>query len=144
MSARSLPSVVAGLAVAAVSASAFAQTDNELHGRLEVQDAGQFSTPGSIEAAFGEQTADDALANLRLTWQPTWGAWSLQAHYVVSVDDGPDVTLARAESGLIAIPPPTMFDLTDNFVDRGRVLASQTVDRLAVAYTTPDWVVRVG
>ncbi|HUO13241.1 MAG TPA: hypothetical protein VMU37_10850 [Caulobacteraceae bacterium] len=121
-----------------------AQTDNDLHGRLEIQDAGQFSGPDSIEAAFGEQTADDALANLRLTWQPTWGAWSLQAHYVVAVDDGPDVTLARAESGLIAIPPPTMFDLTDNFVDHGRVLASQTIDRLAVAYTTPDWVVRIG
>jgi len=127
-----------------LAAPVFAQTDNNLHGRLEVQDAGQFSAPDSIQASLGDATANDALANLRFTWEPSWGDWSLQTAYLVSVDDGPDAVLARAESGLLKIPPPTMFDLTDNFVGHGQVLASQTIDRLAVAYTTPDLVVRVG
>ncbi|HTX48038.1 MAG TPA: hypothetical protein VME40_01490 [Caulobacteraceae bacterium] len=136
---------MAGLVLAVfLAAPALAQSDNDLHGRLEVQDAGQFSGPDSIQSSLGAAAADDALANLRFTWEPSWGGWSLQTAYLVSVDDGPDVLLARAESGLIKIPPPTMFDLTDTFVDHGRVLASQTIDRLAIAYTTPDLVVRVG
>ena len=59
-------------AVVFVASPAFAQTDNDLHGRLEVQDAGQFSPSDSIQASLGERAADDALANLRFTWEPTW------------------------------------------------------------------------
>ena len=123
---------------------ALAQTDNNLHGRLEVQDAGQFAGPDSIQAQFGAQDANDALGALRLTWEPTWGRWSFSFHYVISAEDGPDVTLAHAEAGLLPQPPPTWFNLTDTFESRGPLTASQTIDRLAVTYTTPDLVVRVG
>ena len=118
--------------------------DNDLHGRLELQDAAQFASTGSVQAALGEQLANDALGNLRLTWEPTWGRFSLQVHYLVSAEDGPDVALERLTQGLIPEPPPTWLDLTNTFASHGSLLASQSIDRLAVAYTTSQWVVRLG
>lgn len=125
-------------------ASSDQPSTNQVHGRLELQDAEQFTGAGSVQAQLGEQTANDVLGNLRLTWEPTWGQWSFQVHYVLAAEDGPDVVLARAETGLIPQPPATLFDLTDTFLNRGPWLASQRIDRLALTYTTPDLVVRVG
>jgi len=127
-----------------LAAPALAQTDNSLHGRLEVQDAGQFSGPDSVQAALGDATANDALGNLRLTWEPTFGAWSFQFHYVIEAEDGPNVALAHAEQGLLPQQPATWLNLTDTFESHGSLGASQTIDRLAIGYSTPDWVVRVG
>ena len=135
---------LAAFLVLLAAAPALAQTDNGVHGRLELQDAGQFSGPDSLQAALGDRTANDALGNLRLTWEPTWGAWSVTAHYEVSAEDGPQVALAHLESGLLPQPPSTWFNLTDTFVDHGQLIAQQTIDRLAVTYTTPSLVVRVG
>ncbi len=149
---------LAGLLLAHLAAPALAQTDqaatspprsdqpqpNQIHGRLELQDAEQFTGADSIQAQLGQQTANDVLGNLRFTWEPTWGHWSFQLHYVLAAEDGPDVTLARAEAGLISQPPATLFNLTDTFVNHGPWVASQRIDRLAITYTTPDLVVRVG
>ena len=41
--------------VALIAGPGVAQTDNNLHGRLEVQDAGQFTGSDSLQAAFGER-----------------------------------------------------------------------------------------
>jgi len=109
-----------------------------------LQDAGQFSGPDSLQAALGAQNANDALGNLRITWQPTWGAWSAMVHYEVSAQYGPGVALAHLQSGLIPEPPSTWFNLTNTFVNHGQLIAQQTIDRLAVTYTTPSLVVRVG
>ncbi|HLI66369.1 MAG TPA: hypothetical protein VKU90_08390 [Caulobacteraceae bacterium] len=124
--------------------AASAQADNGVHGRLEVADAGLFSRGDSIEAALGAKDSDAASASLRVTWEPTWGAWSLQAHGLVTIEDGPEVALARAQAGVLPAPPATWFGLTANFADRGDVLGQASLDRLAVAYTTPSLVVRVG
>lgn len=151
-----LAALILAFALAAAFGAAQAQTaagagdppaagdPNGLHGRLEVQDIGLFSEPGSLDAALGPPDRDDGLGNLRLTWEPTFGPWSLQAHYVVNLEDGPDVALAGATSGLIKPPPSTWLNLYAPFDDRGDVYGAQGLDRLAVAYTTPDWVVRVG
>ena len=155
---------LAGLLLALVAGPVLAQTDqaqtaptqsgqvqsdqppaHQVHGRLELQDAEQFTGADSIQAQLGQQTANDVLGNLRLTWEPTWGPWSFQLAYpCMAAEDGPDVTLARAEASLIAQPPATLFDLTDTFVNHGPWLASQRIDRLAITYATPDLVVRVG
>lgn len=136
----------AGLALALIAGPVFAQTDQaqdgQVHGRLELQDAEQFTGANSVQAQLGDQTANDMLGDLRLTWEPTWGRWSFQLHYVVQAEDGPDVALANAEAGLIPEPPATLFDLTDTY--HGQVTASQRIDRLALTYSTPDLVVRVG
>ncbi len=115
-----------------------------LHGRLEVQDIGLFSRGGSIDAALGPEDRDDALANFRLTWEPTWGRWGAQVHYVVSAEYGPDAELARASHGLLPTPPATMFNLTGVIADQGQVFATQGLDRLNLSYSTQDLVVRVG
>jgi hypothetical protein len=142
-----------GLALALLAGQALAQTEqgqtdqaqtDQVHGRLEVQDAEQFAGADSVQAQLGEQTANDALGNLRLTWEPTWGQWSFQIHYVLAAEDGPSVALGRAEAGLIPQPPATLFNLTDTFLNHGPWTASQSIDRLAITYTTPDLVVRVG
>ncbi len=139
------------LALALLAGPALAQSEvkqpdqtNQLHGRLELQDAEQFAGAGSVQAQLGERTANDVLGNLRLTWEPTWGPWSLQLHYVLAAEDGPSVALAHAEAGLIATPPPTLFDLTGAFLNHGPWIASQRIDRLAITYSAPDLVVRVG
>jgi hypothetical protein len=139
--------ILAALFCAAVwAAPALAQTtdDDGLHGRLLVQDAFQATGPDSLQAASGAEDANDAIGNLRITWQPTWGPISLQVHYVISAEDGPDVELERLESRLYHAPPATWLDLTDTFENTGSLIASQTIDRLALTYTTPDLVVRVG
>ena len=141
---RALGATLTLLAALLAALPARAQSDDALHGRLEVQDAIQTFGPDSLQAANGAGVANDALGNLRLIWQPAWGSWSFQFQYLVSAEDGPDVALERIEARVISPPPPTLFDLTDTFESRGDLVASQSIDRLAIGYATPDWVVRVG
>lgn len=142
--ARALAFAAAALASALAAAPCRGQTDNDLHGRLELQDAGQFVGSGSLQAALGDEAANDASGNLRLVWEPTFGPFSLQVHDLISFEDGPNVKVAGLEQGLIPVPPPTWLDLTDTLASHGSLVASNTIDRLAVAYTTPDWVARIG
>src|SRR5438477_3790931 len=71
-----------------------------LHGRLELQDAASFAREGSLDAALGAKGRNDALADLRLTWEPSWGRWSASVHYDVTVTYGDGVRLARARTSL--------------------------------------------
>jgi hypothetical protein len=137
--------LVLALALAGGQARAqAADPSNALHGRIELQDAGLFGRDDGVDAALGAKDRNDALANVRLTWEPTWDRWSLQLHYVIDVEDGPNVALARAETGLVPAPPSTWLNLTGTLVDRGELVGRQGLDRLAVAYSAPDFVVRVG
>jgi len=129
---------------ALAAGAAQAQSDNSLHGRLELSDSGLFSQGDSVEAALGAKDSDEALASLRLTWEPTFGPWSLQVHGLASVEDGPAVALSRAEASVLPAPPATWLNLTATFANRDNLEGQATIDRLAVAYTTPDLVVRVG
>ena len=134
-----------GVALAAGRASAQAADPGDaLHGRIELQDMGLFGRTGGIDAALGPKDRNDALTNVRLTWEPSWDRWSLQVHYVVDLEDGPDVALGRAETSLIPAPPSTWLNLTGTLVDRGELVGHQGLDRLAVAYSAPDFVVRIG
>ncbi len=116
----------------------------DLHGRLEFQDAGEFSRGDSLETALGAREANDAQANLRLIWSPTWGRWSLDVEGLLQGENGPDVRLARAETGLLPTSPPTWFNLTASFVSRGQTDVAASLDRLSLTYAAPATVVRVG
>ncbi|MDB5483116.1 MAG: hypothetical protein JWO83_4169 [Caulobacteraceae bacterium] len=116
----------------------------DLHGRLELQDAGEFSRGDSLASALGAREANDAFGDLRLIWEPAWGRWSLSVHGVVAAEDGPDVRLARADTGLLPTTPPTWFALSDKVFNRGPTLVTASIDRLSLAYASPQTVVRVG
>ncbi|HXQ47447.1 MAG TPA: hypothetical protein VN806_12575, partial [Caulobacteraceae bacterium] len=62
---------------ALAAGAAQAQSDDSVHGRLELSDSGLFSQGDSVEAALGAKDSDEALASLRVTWEPTFGPWSL-------------------------------------------------------------------
>src|ERR1700682_5092661 len=59
----------------------------DLHGRLELQDAGESSRGDSLASALGAREANDAFGDLRLVWEPAWGRWSLSVHGVVAAED---------------------------------------------------------
>ncbi len=135
--------LLAALAMAGGVAAAHADT-GDIHGRFELQDAGSFARSNSIDAALGARDRNDVFGNLRLTWEPTWDRWSVSVHYVVAAEYGDSVPLARAETGLLPVPPSTWFNLTNIFVNDAKFIATQRIDRLAFAYTAPDFVIRVG
>jgi hypothetical protein len=112
-----------------------------MHGRLALQDAVWFSASGS---AAGAGAADDALGNLRLTWEPVWGPWQLQTHYLLSAEDGPAVAQLSQEESFIRLSPATWLNLTGTLARSGSLTASQALDRVNLAYTSPQWVVRLG
>ncbi len=118
--------------------------DDAIHGRVELQDAGNSVRGNTLDAQFGGENRNDFLSDIRLTWEPSWNNWSLAVHYVVDTDYGDDVPLARDESGLLSLPPATWFNLTNTFDNSGELEGSQRIDRLSVAYTTSDFVVRIG
>lgn len=121
-----------------------ALADDGLHGRLELQDMGSFARADFIDAALNARDRNDVSGNFRLTWEPSWGPWSISVHYLLDGAYGDGERLAREENGLIPAPPATWFDLTNTFADHGDLTATQSIDRLSVGYTTPDFVVRIG
>lgn len=132
-----------GAALIVAGAHARAQS-MDLHGRLELQDAGEFSRGDSLANALGARESNDALADLRLIWEPSWDRWSLALHGLVTARDGPDVRLARAETGLLPTPPSTWFTLSEKVVNRGPTVVTASLDRLSLAYASPRTVIRVG
>jgi hypothetical protein len=134
-----------GAALGVFFATFAARADsNDIHGRFEVADSGSFARSDSIDALLGLQNRDDLSGNLRLVWEPSRGRWSLALQYVATLQEGDSVPLSRAESALLPAPPATWFVLTDTFIDRGRTLGTQGIDRLSIAYTAPDFVLRLG
>ncbi len=136
---------LAFLAASLVARPAIADGFKDFHGRLELTDLGSFSASDSLAASLGDRFRNDFVGDLRLTWEPKWDNWDFSIHYVVNGDYGGNVVLNRAQAPMFGMAPPaTLFDLTNTFVDDGRVLASQKIDRLALGYTTDNFVVRVG
>ena len=146
----SLKSLEAALSLALIAAPlaagpAIADGLKDFHGRFELTDRGAFSRNDSLAESLGERFRNDFMGNLRLTWEPKWDNWDFSVHYVVNGDYGGGVELARRQAPFFAAPPPaTLFDLTGTIADDGQVLATQTIDRLALGYTTDKYVVRVG
>jgi hypothetical protein len=116
----------------------------DIHGRIAWQDAGLFARSDSLYGAAGAADGNDALGNLRLTWEPVWGPWGLSIHDLVSVEDGLVVRVTRQEQELLRAPPATWLNLTQTFWQGPQVQGTQVIDRLALTYTTPDFVLRVG
>jgi hypothetical protein len=128
----------------AVSLAAAAHADDAIHGRFELQDAYDFARADSLDAALGARDFNDVLTNLRLVWEPAWSRWSLMVHYLVTFEHGADVPITRESQALLGTPSVTWLSLGNRFIDRSETQATQGFDRLALGYTTPDFVMRVG
>ncbi len=115
-----------------------------VHGRIELQEAALYTPSDSIYASAGPRDGDDSLANLRLIWEPTWDRWGFSLHDVVTVEDGLIARDARAEAALLPAPPATLLNLTKTFEQGDQTLGTQQIDRLALSYTAPDFVLRIG
>ena len=138
---RPLASLAAAMLLGSVAG---ARADNDLHGRIEIQDVGAFARAGSLDAFLHARDRNDLQGNVRLSWEPSRGPWSFAVHYLLEADTGDGVRLARAETGLIPQTPETWFVLSNTFGNHGNLEADQRIDRLSVGYTAPNLVVRLG
>lgn len=120
------------------------RADDDVHGRLELQDLGAFAREDTLDASLGAEASNDMMVNLRLIWEPSWDRLSFGFDYVLDGNYGEGARIERVRGKLLPAPPPTWFNLTETFENHGLIDASQTIDRLFVGYTTPDFVIRVG
>ena len=118
-----------------------------LHGRLELQDVAAFDSAQSLSAMLGARQRNDALGDLRLTWQPRWNDWSFDIAYEASAIYGDAPQLVNASAALALLPqapPATWWDLSDTFVNDRHLAAMHKLDRLSVTYTGEHLVLRLG
>ncbi len=135
-----------GLLCCALLAAGAAQAE-PVHGRIQIQDVVAQDDAQSLANALGARTRNDVLADLRLSWSPRWDAWHLDAAYRVGFDAGDSPRLSALEKALGVFsdaPPLTWWNLSNTFIDDRYLTASQRIDRLSIAYTSTDWVVRAG
>lgn len=117
----------------------------DLHGRFELTDLGSFASDDSLAASLGDQFRNDFLGDVRLIWEPSWDNWNFTFHYEASADVGGNVKLMSDEAPYLPpVPPSTLFDLTNTIAIGDQTLITQKIDRLALGYTTANFVIRVG
>ena len=118
-----------------------------VHGRLELQNVAAFDRAVSLSAMLGARNRDDALGDLRLTWQPRWNDWSFDIAYEASAVYGDAPMLANGSAALALLPqapPATWWNLSDTFVNDRHLVAMHKLDRLSVTYTGEHLVLRLG
>ncbi len=117
----------------------------DLTGRLEVTALGSTNKDGSLDAALGQQSTFDGFGNARIMWKPSFGDFDFTLHYKIATEVGKGVGLAKNKAALSPAPPPaTLFDLKGTLIDTSDVLVTHEIDRLALGYSAPNFVVRVG
>ncbi len=144
----------AGLAVLAWlwGAASFAQdvgafSNQDIHGRIELQDVFAVNRAQSLAALLGERNLNDALGNFRLTWEPRKGPWSFVFHDELAADVGDTPALVARENalGIFPTPPPaTLFDLTQDLAGQSHLSLTNRIDRLSLGYASGPLVVRAG
>ena len=118
-----------------------------LHGRVQLQDVAALDAARSLAAQLAGRDRNDVLGDLRLTWTPRSGPWTLDTAYALQADSGDTPQLAAALDALGVFPPAppaTLFDWDDTLIDRRRLTATQRIDRLSLGYSSGHWVVRGG
>jgi hypothetical protein len=101
------------------------------------------------EAAVGYQTSSDLTAQLRLELNQGFGPWDFEAAWELEARHGSAVkreaaVAAAFPSSNINVGENNYWDLEDELVDSNSTQSSHRLDRLSLAYTQPEYVVRVG
>jgi hypothetical protein len=133
------------LALLVLAQAAHAQA-LDIRGRAVLGGEYAYEDSKSFTALIGENTRSDALGDLRLIWQPHEGAWDFDLAYQLTADAGDTPVLTRYENLLrrLVVPPTTLFDLSDTFINGKRFSAIQRIDRLSLSYTSDHLVIRLG
>jgi hypothetical protein len=135
--------LLAGLATALLLAAPTLAQD--LRGRLEVTGLGSTNTNTSLDNSLGHQTFFDGYGNARVMWEPSFSDFDFTFHYKLSAHAGQGVDLANKMAALSPAPPPaTLFDLKGTLVSNPDLLVTHEIDRLALGYSSDNFVVRVG
>lgn len=106
----------------------------------------------NIFSQAGTASPTDQTLNLRLTGEKRWTSnWDFDIHYELGAYHSDSIEAARNFGPLptlagFGIPndDARLFDLTHVFVDEGKNVAFQRLDRLSVAYTQTNYVIRLG
>ncbi len=128
-----------------LAAGSAADTDFGGHGKLRgVANA----LPGdSIIRTVAPSVPFDAEGELRLNFRASGGAWRAEAAYSLFLLHGDRVAYRRDLADGVPLYPDDetrLLDLTHVFEDSGKRLALHRMDRLAIGYTSDDFVIRLG
>ena len=141
----SLARTALAAAAAALFLSAPAFAEDDLSARLELTGRGVTNKANSLDAFLGHQTFFDLHGNARVMWEPSFEDFDFTLHYKASVQAGQSVDLANKTAALSpAPPPPTLFDLKGTLISTPDLMVTHEIDRLALGYSAPNFVVRGG
>ncbi len=134
-----------GLILAAALTARPSAVDSAVHGRLQWMGQTTSTRDDSLDALLGDQTRNDLLGDLRLGWAPRHGNWDFSIQGDLSADHGDSVEYTRkAASYFPPAPTATLWNLGGTLVDDHDSTVTTRIDRLAVGYSTPAFVVRLG
>ena len=106
----------------------------------------------NIFSQAGSSSPTDQTLNFRLTAKNNWATnWDIDIHYELSAYHSESIEAARNFGPLptlagfgIPTDEARLFDLTHVFIDEGKNVAFQRLDRLSIGYTATNYVVRFG
>lgn len=149
---RTIVSALAGVCLLwagpAVAQDFLQDVQQEVHGRILLQDVGAFEDTHSVDAYLGYRNRNDVLGDVRLTWEPSWQHWNFGFAYELNTDYGDNEALTTRLTSILGMfvkaPPTNWWDLSNTFVHDTRFMATQRLDRLWFGYTGSHLVIRLG
>ncbi|MCL6414039.1 hypothetical protein MIB92_00115 [Aestuariirhabdus sp. Z084] len=109
----------------------------------------QYSDSSLFRPAFGHNSEDHG-ADFRLKFHQRQGQWSVDVHYQLQARHGDSLELRNRFPTLSLLPDSAPNDdrrlmrLTRTFHEDDREVRLHRLDRLSVAWHSPQWVARIG
>ncbi len=133
------------LALALMALAATPLAADGLRFRTAYTTSGSWASATSLDAALGFRNRRTGTGEVRAMWTHSAGGFRFEVHSAISFSQGGDIAYATAIAPFLPAPvPATYFDLTQTWVSNPTTLATNTIDRLSVTFTTPTLVIRVG
>ena len=122
----------------------------EFKGELNIEGRYTANSGNSLDAALGRDSHEDLFGWLRLMWSGELASgWSLDTAYFAEVQYGGGSALPRrfyeGDPGFfVDARQSALLPLQQTLADHGDIYAAQRLDRLALSYSGPHLVLRVG
>lgn len=113
--------------------------------RTSFASSGAWSDGSSLDAALGFQKRTTSSGGARFMWNKSAGAFRFEIHSHLAFAKGSDVAYATLLAPFVPTPAPaTYFNLTQTWLSSSDTVVQNTVDRLNMSFSTPNFVVKVG